>query len=75
MSVDVHERRVSGSVRDSVDFNIIYGVAFVFFLIAAVVHRVIPKRWRPNFDPTGQARSVIAEARIAASNSIPFAFM
>ncbi|MGB7206347.1 MAG: hypothetical protein WBD37_12810 [Anderseniella sp.] len=75
MSVDVHERRVSGSGRDSVEFNIIFSVAFVFFLVAAMAHRIIPKRWRPNLDPSGQARSVIAEARIAASNSIPFAFM
>ncbi len=75
MSVDVQGRRMSGSVRDAVDFNIIYGVAFVFFLMAAVAHRIIPRRWRPNLDPTGQASSVIAEARIAASNSVPFAFM
>ena len=75
MSVDVHDRRVGSPVRDALDFNILYAIAFAFFLIAAIAHRIIPKRWRPNLDPAGKSHSVIAEARIAASNSIPFAFM
>jgi hypothetical protein len=60
---------------DAIEYRAIYAVAFAFFLLAAAAHRLIPVRWRPNLDPSGKSRTVIAEARSAASNSVPFAFM
>jgi hypothetical protein len=78
MAMEVHGHR-SGSFAqrhgESIEYGAIYMVAFAFFLLAATAHRLIPSRWRPNLDPSGKSRSIIAEARAAAGNSVPFAFM
>lgn len=54
----------------SLEFSLVYGVAFVVFLVTIAVTRLVPFRGR---DPQG--KSLFAAARAAASNSVPFAFM
>lgn len=78
MAMEVHGSRPGGFAQrhgETIEYRAIYVVAFAFFLVAATAHRLIPSRWRPNLDPSGRSRSIIAEARAAAGNSVPFAFM
>ncbi len=78
MAMEVHGNRPGGFAQrhgETIEYRAIYVVAFAFFLVAATSHRLIPSRWRPNLDPSGRSRSIIAEARAAAGNSVPFAFM
>jgi hypothetical protein len=67
--------RFSDRKSDAIEYRVIFAVAFDFFLLAAAAHQLIPVCWRPNLDPTGRSRSIIAEARVAAANSVTFAFM
>jgi hypothetical protein len=78
MAMELHGSRQGGFTQrhgDAIEYRAIYVVAFAFFLMAATAHRLIPARWRPNLDPSGHSRSIITEARVAAANSVPFAFM
>jgi hypothetical protein len=54
----------------SLEFSLVYGLAFVAFLVTIAVTRLVSFRGRGS-----QGKSLIASARAAASNSIPFAFM
>jgi hypothetical protein len=57
------------------EFRAIYLAAFVLFLAAVVVTRFLPPKWRPWPPSADRARSVLAEARAAASAFVPFAMM
>ncbi|GJD45304.1 hypothetical protein AFCDBAGC_3175 [Methylobacterium cerastii] len=58
--------------QEEVQFKIILGATYPFFLAAAVAQRVMPAReaGRP-----AQRRSVFGEARAMAVSAIPYAFM
>ncbi len=56
------------------DFRIVYALVFIVFFSAALAHRLIPYRWRPQLVPDGVRRSVLQEALVATRSSIPFAF-
>jgi len=59
--------------RDAREYRWVFWIAYPFFLIAAIVARLIPGS-RPAAE--GKRRqSVFKEAWIAANSSIPFAFM
>lgn len=58
--------------RETVDFRLILAVSFPFFLVAAVLTRVLPGRRRP---AGVRRRSLLVEARALADTYIPFAFM
>jgi len=55
------------------DFRLIFMASFLLFLCAALAARLMPRTWRPA-GMSGR-RSVLEEARAAANNAIPFAFM
>ena len=60
---------------DEMEFRLIFMVSFVFFLIAVVITRCLPRRWRL-FPPASEGRSsIIREAKMAADSTIPYAFM
>jgi len=61
--------------REKIAFNVVLAVAFVIFLIAAVVAKLVPRRWRWNVSGHDEGKSVFKSAWVAASNSVPFAFM
>jgi|GEM_PF-3356420 len=73
-TASVTGRRPSRS-QDLREFRALYLMCLVLFLPAAIVARVLPARWRP-WPPTDRhSRSVLDEARAAASAFVPFAMM
>ena len=60
--------------EEAVEFRLFYAVSFGIFLVAAMLARILPREWRPY--PLGRAgRSILGEARTAANEIVPFAFM
>ncbi len=62
--------KVAKHHEQSLEFSLVYGVAFVVFLITIALTRLVPFRSR-----TAHGKPLFAAARAAARNSIPFAFM
>lgn len=62
------------SRSEVVEYRLTMALAYVFFLVVAIVNRLMPKRWRANLAGLDGKRSVFSEARIAASTCIPFAY-
>jgi hypothetical protein len=57
--------------EETVEFRLIFATAFIVFLVAATVGRLLLGQWQPH----RAGGSVFAEARAAASTIVPFAFM
>jgi len=57
--------------EETVEFRLIFATAFIVFLVAATVGRLLPGQWQPH----RAGGSVFAEVRAAASTIVPFAFM
>lgn len=57
------------SGREALEYRLIYVVGFSAFLAAALIRRLLPWTWGRSDS------SVLAEARIRADGTIPFAFM
>ena len=56
-------------------YRLIFGVAFLVFLIITPLARLLPSRWRP-WPPVGDGRlSLVAEARAVTHRILPFAFL
>lgn len=64
-------QRRKGETRE---FRLMFLVCFAVFLVAAIVGRLLPSRGRSD-RPGRRRRSILEEARAAATTSIPFAFM
>ena len=60
---------------ERIEFRLIYGVVFLLFFCFAVLKRLLPWTWRSASPALSDRRSVIGEAKSAASASVPFAFM
>ena len=56
-------------------YRLIYGVAFVIFLIMTPFARLLPSRWRPWPAVSDEPLSFIAEARAVTQRVLPFAFL
>jgi hypothetical protein len=54
---------------EALEYRLLYALSFGLFLLAAVAARLVPFARRPG------GRSIVGEARLAASTCIPFAFM
>lgn len=62
--------------EDALEFRLIYAAGFVYFLLIALIARLMPRHYRPSpMARTVRRRSIIAEARETASSLVPFAFM
>jgi light-harvesting complex 1 beta chain len=66
--------RRSRNRRDELEYRWVFWCAYPFFLVAAIVSRLLPNR-KPPAALGGLRPSVFTQARVAANSSIPFAFM
>jgi hypothetical protein len=55
------------------EFVVLYGLIFTLFLVATIISRLMPWRWRDTF--TGRAPSLFAEVRTHTASVVPFLFM
>lgn len=62
-------------VRDGLEYRLIYVVCFTLCFVAACISRLLPRRYRSEADHPLGTKSIYGEAKLAASNSVPFAFM
>lgn len=60
---------------ERIEFRLIYAVVFLIFFCIAVVKRLAPWKWRSEPRSLSGHRSVVGEAKSAASASVPYAFM
>jgi hypothetical protein len=77
MTVKVEQRGKARSRthQDRIEYRLIFGAAFLVFLVAAAVSRLLPARGRSGQAVNGRRASVFESARMAAGSTIPFAFM
>lgn len=70
-------KRTVARVRadEAIEFRLIFLVCFTVFLVAALVARCLPRHWRPYPPGPRGSRSIIDEAKTAANECVPFAFM
>jgi quinol-cytochrome oxidoreductase complex cytochrome b subunit len=64
---------LSDSTKERLQYWIIFSVAFIAFLIAAVVSRLLP--WRRRLSTGAQSKSILTEALDASGNVAKYAFM
>jgi hypothetical protein len=67
--------KLSKPKGERLEFSLLMGVAFMIFFVVIALSRLLPRSWRVNVSGHDQDRSIICAARMAARNSIPFAFM
>jgi hypothetical protein len=60
---------------ETLEYRVIYGAAFPAFLAGAIVERVLPSHWRRRASEAEVSRSVVAQARHAASTCAAYALM
>lgn len=69
--------KVGNTVKrnNSIEFHLIFSVAFGLFLLTSVLERALPHKWTSRND-TGEIRkSVVEQAKEAAHISVGYAFM
>ncbi len=74
-SMHLHADSRRADKWERIEFRLIYGVVFLLFFCFAVLKRLLPWTWRSASPALSDRRSVIGEAKSAASASVPFAFM
>jgi hypothetical protein len=57
------------------EFRLIFLASFVIFLLAGIVARLLPPRWRRRVPGQVGYESIFGEAKAAANTFVPFAFM
>jgi hypothetical protein len=57
--------------KDRIEFRLIYAASYAAYLALALIERASPLYWWRG----GPRKSAFREAREAASNSVPYAFM
>lgn len=57
------------------EYRLLFVVSFVIFLVAGLVSRALPDPWRPRPPGPPSGKSVLGEAKAAATIFVPFAFM
>lgn len=61
--------------HETAEFRLIFALGFVIFLVAALIARLVPESMRPRSLSAKGSRSIFHQAKTAASNCVPFAFM
>jgi hypothetical protein len=64
-----------GKRRETLEYQAIYLIAYVAFLAAALIGRVLPWRWRILGGPGVGGKTVFEEARDLTTGTVPYAFM
>lgn len=60
---------------EAAEFRLLFVASFPFFLAAAAIGRLLPRRWRGDRRGLSGYRSIFGEARASANACVPFAFM
>jgi hypothetical protein len=68
-------RAAPAKSHEALEFRAIYALVFPFFLIAALIARLLPWRRRISGGEGKSHRSLMCEARAAAGAALAFAFM
>jgi hypothetical protein len=72
-------KTISGSMRlfrqKKREFRFLLLVCFVFFLIPAVLARVLPQAWRRAVENGQRRHNVVAEAWASANTFLPFVYL
>lgn len=72
-------KTITGSMRllrqKKREFRFVMLVCFAFFLIAAVIGRVLPRAWRQAVEEGNKRHSVFAEAWASAHTVLPFVYL
>ncbi len=75
-TVDSKRRSLSKFKRaESLEFRLIYIAAFVVFLIAATVERIVPLRRLLSGGAAGARKSILKQAKDAANTCAAYSFM
>ncbi len=61
--------------HDALEFRLIFGAAFAFFLLTSVIERALPHKWAARAGEGETRKSVVEQAREAAHISAGYAFM
>ena len=56
------------------EFSLLIVVCFAFFLVAAVIGRVLPRAWRRAVENGNRRHNVFAEAWASAHTFLPFVY-
>ena len=56
-------------------FKLLFRLTFAFFLLYALLGRLMPASWRPATSRHGAKESLIEEARRVANTVLPFVFV
>ena len=60
---------------DQKNFQRLFRLTFVLFLLVAVFHRLLPRSWRPFRSSLEGHETVFDEARRTANTILPFVFV
>ena len=61
--------------EDERQYRWLYASTFAIFLVVALVIRLLPRSWDPLEREPGTRRSILGDARTAASTTVGYAFM
>ena len=61
--------------NNSIEFHLIFSVAFGLFLLTSVLERALPHKWSSRNDAGEIRKSVVEQAKDAAHISVGYAFM
>jgi hypothetical protein len=78
MALTMDQRRKTHSKfkrTESIEFRLIFAAAFVVFLAAAIVERLVPRRFFARVRPAGERKSIFEQAKGAANTCAAYAFM
>jgi len=71
-------KTISGSMRllrqKKREFSLLFAVCFGFFLVAAVIGRVLPGAWKRAVENGQKRHNVCAEALASAHTFLPFVY-
>lgn len=60
---------------DERQYRLLYAATFAIFLLVALIIRLLPRTWDPLEREPGARRSILGDARTAASTTVGYAFM
>jgi len=75
LTVNSNDRPQSRARSDQGDFNLIFGMSFVVFLVAATAERLLPGHWMGANGRQQSRKSIIRQALDSARTVVPYAFM
>lgn len=56
------------------EFSLLFAICFAFFLVAAVIGRVVPRAWQRAVENGNRRHNIVAEALASANTFLPFVY-